>query len=152
MNDRQYIEKAAESGEAKYRLLTTSPGRYLVRSILAGMYLSIVVFIYWLLLDNLAGTAFGKVVASGFFGVGLVMIVLTNTELFTSNNLYLAVSSYEGATSWRQTLVLWVVCYGGNLAGAMVVAGMLWASGSLGELPVGHALYLGAAHKVHQVG
>src|SRR6266567_1432304 len=68
----------------QYRLLTTSPGRYLVRSILAGMYLSIVVFIYWLLLDNLAGTAFGKVVASGFFGVGLVMIVLTNTELFTS--------------------------------------------------------------------
>ncbi len=150
MLDRKYVEKAAESGEAKLHLLRSDPARYLVRSVLAGMYLSIVVFIYWSLLNNLVDNSFGKVAASGFFGVGLAMIVLTNTELFTSNNLYLAISSYEGTTSWRNTLMLWAVCYLGNLCGALIIAGLLYASGLLGELPANHALYVGAAHKVHE--
>lgn len=150
MLDRKYVEKAVASGEAKLHLLTSDPARYLVRSVLAGMYLSIVVYVYWSLLNNLAADPFGKVAASGFFGVGLAMIVLTNTELFTSNNLYLAISSYEGHTTWRDTLMLWVVCYLGNLGGALIVAGLLYASGLLGELPANHALYAGAAHKVHE--
>jgi nitrite transporter len=150
MPDRRYVEKAAESGSYKVLLLTTDPVRYLVRSLLAGMYLSIVVFVYWTLMNSLHDSAYGKVIASGFFGVGLSMIVLTNTELFTSNNLYLAISSYEGTTTWRQTLLLWATCYVGNLTGAIVVAGLLFITGNISELPPNHALYLGAEHKVHE--
>jgi nitrite transporter len=50
----------------------------------------------------------GALIASGFFGVGLMIIVFTNKELFTSNNMYLAVSSVEGRTSWRQAGFLWI--------------------------------------------
>jgi nitrite transporter NirC len=150
MPDRRYVEKAAESGSYKVLLLTTDPVRYLVRSLLAGMYSSIVVFVYWTLVSNLHDSAYGKVIASGFFGVGLSMIVLTNTELFTSNNLYLAISSYEGTTTWRQTLLLWATCYVGNLTGAIVVAGLLHVTGNISDLPPDHALYTGAEHKVHE--
>ncbi|MDR3411230.1 MAG: formate/nitrite transporter family protein [Formivibrio sp.] len=150
MVDRTYVEKAAHSGVRKLSLLQTDPGRYLTRSILAGMYLSIVLFTFWCLTYNLHDVSFGKVIASAFFGVGLTIIVFTNTELFTSNNMYLAVSSAEGQTSWGQALFLWVVCYFGNLIGALIVAGLLYGAGSLNELPLDHALYTGAAHKVHQ--
>jgi nitrite transporter len=150
MPDRKYVQKAAETGSHKITLLAMDPVRYLLRSILAGMYLSVVVFVYWSLMNNLHENAYGKIVASGFFGVGLAMIVLTNTELFTSNNLYLAISSYEGTTTWRQTLLLWIVCYIGNLGGAIVVAGLLYVAGSIDELPPDHALYIGAEHKVHE--
>ena len=63
--------------------------------------------------------------------------------------MYLAVSSAEGHTSWIETTVLWCVCYVGNFVGSAIVAGMLYAAGSL-DLPVDHALFTGAAHKAHQ--
>lgn len=150
MIDRPLVEKSAASGHRKIHLLERDPSRYLMRAVLAGMYLSIVVFVYWSLLHNLHASPFGKVIASAFFGVGLSIIVFTNAELFTSNNMYLAVSSAEGRTTWFQSAVLWTVCYTGNLAGAMIVAGLLYAAGTLAELPVDHALYTGAMHKVHQ--
>ncbi|SFN10853.1 nitrite transporter NirC [Formivibrio citricus] len=150
MIDRPLVEKAADSGVRKLSLLQHDPGRYLLRSILAGMYLSIVVFVFWALLHNLHASPFGKVIASAFFGVGLSVIVFTNAELFTSNNMYLAVSSAEGRTSWGSTVLLWIACYVGNLAGAGLVALLLYGAHALGDLPLDHALYSGAAHKVHQ--
>ncbi len=152
MIDRDYVEKAAESGVRKLSLLHHDPGRYLTRSVLAGMQLSIVLFVFWSLSYNLHDVSIGKVIASAFFGVGLTIIVFTNAELFTSNNMYLAVSSAEGRTSWSQSVLLWVACYLGNFVGALVVAGLLYGAGVLDALPADHALYTGAEHKVHQAG
>lgn len=150
MVERPIVEKSAASGLRKISLLERDPGRYILRAILAGMYLSIVVMVYWSLGNNLGGTPWGKVIASAFFGVGLSVIVFTHAELFTSNNMYLAVSSAEGKTTWMQTVKLWTVCYFGNLLGALLVTAMLAGAGVLAELPANHALYLGAEHKVHQ--
>ena len=152
MLDRTYVEKAADTGFEKLLLLRHDPWRYLTRSVLAGMYLTIVLFTYWSLLHNLHDVSFGKVIASAFFGVGLTIIVFTNTELFTSNNMYLAVSSAEGRTSWGQTVFLWTVCYLGNLVGALIIAGLLYGAGSIGDLPLDHALYTGALHKAQESG
>lgn len=150
MIDRPLVEKAADSGLRKMNLLQNDPGRYMLRSVLAGMYLTIVVFVYWVLMHNLHESIYGKVLASAFFGVGLAVIVFTNAELFTSNNMYLAVSSAEGRTSWGLTVMLWAACYLGNLLGAAIVTGLLYGAGVLTELAPDHYLYLGALHKVHQ--
>jgi len=152
MIDRIYVENAADAGARKINLLTSDPSRYMLRSLGAGMFLSIVVFVFWVLMHNLRDMSLGKVIASAFFGVGLVGIVFTNAELFTSNNMYLTVSSAEGRTSWRQTMLLWIACYFGNLAGAVTIALLLYSAGCLGELPADHALFTGAWHKAHQAG
>ena len=151
MNDRTYMEKAAHAGARKVSLLQLDPSRYLLRSVGAGMGLTIVVFVFWVLTQNLNDISLGRVIAAGFFGVGLTIIVFTNTELFTSNNMYLTVYSAEGRTSWKQTMLLWTACYFGNLAGAILVATLLLAAGSL-QLPADHALFTGALHKAHQAG
>ncbi|MCX9154913.1 formate/nitrite transporter family protein [Niveibacterium sp. 24ML] len=148
--ERPIVEKSAASGLRKISLLEEDPGRYIMRAVLAGMYLSIVVLVYWSLLNNLHDSPFGKVLASLFFGVGLSIIVFTNSELFTSNNMYLAVSSAEGKTSWGQMIELWIVCYFGNLVGALILTGLLYGAGVLDALPPEHALNQGAVHKVHQ--
>ncbi|MBE9609021.1 formate/nitrite transporter family protein [Chitinilyticum piscinae] len=150
MFDRSYVEKAADSGLTKLTLLQTDPLRYTLRSILAGMYLTITVLTYWTLVHNLHESPFGKVLASLFFGVGLTIIVFTNAELFTSNTMYMTVSTAEGKTGWQQTAILWGVCFLGNLVGALIVAGLLEGAGVIAALPAGHALFDGAAHKVHQ--
>jgi nitrite transporter len=152
MIDRSYVEKTAETGFVKINLLQDDPPRYLLRSVGAGMGLTLVVFVFWVLKQNLHDISLGAVIASGVFGVGLVIIVFTNTELFTSNNMYLAVSSAEGRTSWRQAALLWISCYFGNLAGAILVALLLLGAGSLSQLPPDHALFDGALHKAQQAG
>ena len=150
MIDRPYVEKARDAGFGKQELLAHDPCRYMVRAIMAGMFLSIVLFVYWNLIQNLADSSFGKVLASAFFGVGLTIIVFTNAELFTSNNMYMTVSSLEGKTSWAKAVTVWVACWIGNLIGAFIVAGLLYLAGALHDLPANHALYVGAEHKVHQ--
>ena len=152
MIDRSHVEKAADAGFGKINLLQDDPLRYMLRSVGAGMGLTLVVFVFWVLKQNLHDISIGAVIASGFFGVGLMIIVFTNTELFTSNNMYLAVSSVEGRTSWRQAALLWVSCYFGNLAGAILVALLLLGAGSLGQLPPDHALFEGALYKAQQAG
>ena len=152
MIDRSHVEKAADAGFGKINLLQDDPLRYMLRSVGAGMGLTLVVFVFWVLKQNLHDISIGAVIASGFFGVGLMIIVFTNTELFTSNNMYLAVSSVEGRTSWRQAALLWISCYFGNLAGAILVALLLLGAGSLGQLPPDHALFEGALYKAQQTG
>jgi len=151
MTDRALVETAARAGVHKVSMLQLDPPRYLLRSVGAGMGLTLVVFVFWVLTQNLADMAMGKVIAAGFFGVGLMIVVFTNTELFTSNNMYLAVSSAEGRTSWKQAMLLWTACYFGNLAGAMLVSTLLLGAGSL-QLPAEHALFAGALHKAQQAG
>ena len=63
-----------------------------------------------------------------------------------------AVSSVEGRMSWRQAGLLWICCYFGNLAGAILVALLLPGAGSLGQLPPDHALFDGALRKAQQTG
>lgn len=148
MIDRQYLEKAIKSGCYKRDLLLHEPAKYFLRAIMAGMALTIICFLYWCLVQNLASSPFGKVLASLFFGVGLTVIVFINLELFTSNNMYMTVSSVEGKTSWSQAILVWIACWLGNLVGAFVIAILLYLAGSLGDLPANHALYTGALHKV----
>jgi nitrite transporter len=150
MIDRGLVEKAAAAGVVKVGLLQEDPLRYMLRAVGAGMGLTLVVFVFWTLKQNLHESPAGAVIASGFFGVGLVIIVFTNTELFTSNNMYLTVSSAEERTSWKQTFLLWISCYFGNLAGALLLTLLLIGAGSLGQLPSDHALFDGALHKAHQ--
>jgi nitrite transporter len=152
MDDRVHVAKAVAAGVAKIDLLQRDALRYIVRSVGAGMGLTLVVFTFWLLMHNLGGVPGGKEIAAAFFGVGLMIVVFTNMELFTSNNMYLTVSSAEGRTSWTQTLALWMTCYLGNFAGAVLVALLLLGAGSFSQLPADHALFTGALHKAHQEG
>ena len=150
MPDRPIVEKSATSGYKKSTLLEQDPARYILRSVLAGMYLSIVVLVFWSITNNMSDPTVGKLLGSAFFGVGLSIIIFTNSELFTSNNMYMAVSSAEGRTSWGQTAKLWTVCWLGNLVGAVLLALLLSGAGVLNDLPPEHALYSGALHKAHQ--
>ena len=148
--ENQAVAIVKASAQKKTKLMTTKPGAYLLRSLLAGLYLSLICYLYWQLKNNLASTGFGSFIASLFFGIGLYIIVVTGSELFTSNAMYLTSGSLFKVTTWGQTAKLWCLCYMGNLIGALVFALLLWGTGALETLPVDHALFHGAEHKVEQ--
>ena len=141
------FQNTIESGLKKSKQLEDYAIPYFIKSMLAGLYLGIVVFIYWNLSQNLSASPFGKVIASLFFGVGLYIIVITGAELFTGNNMFMTLSSLSKKTSWTQTLKLWAICYLGNLVGSIAIALLLWGANSYASLSPEHALYTGAIAK-----
>lgn len=151
MNERNCAHKAVDTGVGKALELEREPLRYLLRAVLAGMYLSLVVMVFWALQHGLKGSPFGKVVASAFFGVGLSVIVFTQSELFTSNCFYMAISSMARKTTWKQALYVWSASWFGNLLGALLLAFVFQAAGVFSSFPRDHLLFSGALHKAHQL-
>jgi nitrite transporter NirC len=64
MNDRTHVEKAADAGARKVRLLQLDARRYLLRSVGAGMGLTLVVFVYWALTQNLSDISLGESIST----------------------------------------------------------------------------------------
>jgi nitrite transporter len=59
MIDRMYVTKAAGVGAGKASLLQEDPLRYMLRAVGAGMGLTVVVFVFWVLKDNLHDISIG---------------------------------------------------------------------------------------------
>ena len=64
MIDRGFVEKAAEAGVGKVSLLLEDPLRYMLRAVGAGMGLTLVVFVFWTLKQNLHETPAGAIIAA----------------------------------------------------------------------------------------
>jgi nitrite transporter NirC len=140
--------KALAASEKKVGQVNHAPLGYLLQALLAGAYLTIVGFVFWALRQNFGADPTGKLISSLFFGVGLSVIVFTGTELFTSNNMYLTISTLARRTTLVDTARLWTLCWLGNLAGAVLVAALLYGAGAIQALPPDHALIAGAHHKM----
>lgn len=150
MSEQHSAMKAVDSGESKAKMLARTPQLFLLRSVLAGLYLSLIVMVYWALLQGLQSSPFGKVFAAAFFGVGLSIIVFTQAELFTSNCFYMAISSLTQRTTWKQAVVVWGASWLGNLVGALLLAVIFQRAAVLAALPEDHLLFSGAIHKARQ--
>jgi nitrite transporter NirC len=106
--------------------------------------------VFWSLQHGLSSSPFGKVIASAFFGVGLSIIVFTQSELFTSNCFYMTISSLAQRTTWKQAGAVWLASWLGNLAGAILLGLVFQQAGVFAALPADHGLFVGALHKAHQ--
>lgn len=143
------FEKALAAGPKKIALMNQHFLIYLLSALQAGAYLTIVGFVFWMIREKFGvDDPTGKILSSLFFGVGLSIITFTATELFTSNNFYLALSTFAGRTTIPATLQLWAVCWVGNFIGAILVGLLLFGAGALSSLAPTHALLDGAQHKI----
>ena len=82
--DYELLEKAAMT---KYEMSKKDPFRFFIRSIVAGLYLGLATILSYtlavLLVEHHVIAA--KIAFAGAFGIGLVIIVLLGSELFTGN-------------------------------------------------------------------
>ena len=80
----------------------------------------------------LAGTdpGFGptRLLAGVAFSLGLVLVLVGGAELFTGNAL-IVMAWVDGKVGSAALLRNWVVVYGANLAGALLICGLAWAAG-----------------------
>ncbi len=69
----------------------------------------------------ITATGLPKAVAAAVFSIGLVMVVLTGSELFTGNCLMVG-GIVKGELSIKEVIYNWIIVYLGNLVGALLMA------------------------------
>lgn len=133
----QTVEDFIVISEKKIALLNTSIVRYLVFSMLAGIYVGfgiVLIFSIGAPVDAI-GSAALKVLMGTSFGVALTLVIFAGSELFTSNNMVMTIGSLAKRVSWLSTLKLWAICFIGNLAGSLLLAFIVYRSGMFTKGP-----------------
>ena len=128
----------ANNAKAKVDFLKKNPAGYLVSSFMAGFFIAIGGIFMGFVSGCMTGQPAQKLVAGLTFSVGLCLVTMAGAELFTGNNMVMAIGSLQKTVSWKETCKLWVVCYIGNFVGAVAAALIFTmtgipASGAVGE-------------------
>jgi formate/nitrite transporter len=76
-----------------------------------------------------AGTASGQFLFGAVFSVGLMMVVIAGSELFTGNCLFCPISVINGQASWGGLLKNWVVVFIANFIGSLLLVYIIYYGG-----------------------
>ena len=138
---------AAAAARAKAAFLKRNPAGYFLASMLAGAFIGFGVLLAFTIGGLLEGAAYTKVLMGVSFGVALSLVVMAGGELFTGNNFVMTAGAVSGTVGWGGAVRLWLVCWLGNLAGAVLLAAMFYGAG-LTDSAVGAYMASGAAGKM----
>ncbi|KAH7148339.1 Formate/nitrite transporter [Dactylonectria macrodidyma] len=72
-----------------------------------------------------------KLIGASVFPLGLVIVILTGADLFTSTNLFTFVAVLQGRLSIWRMLLHWFLCFFGNLAGSLFVMSIIIGYGGI---------------------
>lgn len=110
--------------------------------ILAGVYIGFGALLMMCVggsCTGIAGTDPGlKAIISGLFGLpfGLIMVLVTGSELFTGNAALVTTAVLEGRATMAQLTKSWVVSFTGNIVGSIALASLAVFAGLFTTNPV----------------
>lgn len=103
------------------------PMQTLIAGILAGMFISLGAVGSITLWAKIADPGIGKFMGSAIFPVGIMLVILAGSELFTGNCL-LALAWMHKKIRTRDLLNNWGLVYLGNLIGSLFLVGLIYFS------------------------
>ena len=114
----------ANAAAGKVNLLKNRPAAFVVSSVLAGVFVAFgsVIFLSTGGMLTAAGSPLARFLACLMFSAALSLVVMAGSDLFTGNNLTVGMGVLEKTVTLRDALVLWGVCWLGNLVGSLAVA------------------------------
>lgn len=118
--------KAAEIGVKKARLDTAS---MFMLAVLAGAFIAMGAIFATTVSAGGAALPYGvvRLLAGLTFTLGLIMVVVAGSELFTGNNL-IVIAFASGRIPFSALLRNWVIVYVGNFVGSVVTAYLMFLS------------------------
>lgn len=100
------VESIANAAAGKADLLKNHFGKYFLRAIMAGFYIVVAT-----ILSNVSAAVlyptypqFGKILGAFLFSIAIVLIVFIGGELFTGNNMTMAIGVYNGSCSIQRRI------------------------------------------------
>jgi len=131
------VAQMAGLARLKAQSLRNHPLGYFVLSMLAGAYVGFGIALVFAVGAPLAanGSPFLRLLMGASFGGALSLVIVAGAELFTGNNLVMAVGVARRATSLAELAGVWSVSYLGNLIGSLALGWLVAKSGVLGGSP-----------------
>lgn len=128
MFEEEYLS-VATAATKKIELLKRNPFGYVLASVLAGVYVGIGVLLAYTIGALLSGAIYTKVIMGLAFGVALSLVVMAGGELFTGNNFVMVAGMSQKTAKIKDALLLWLVCWLGNLLGAFILSLLYYLTG-----------------------
>lgn len=119
-----FREKVQAACEKKEALFDESKGRYALRSMLAGTYLTMSTAVGIIGADAISPQfpVLARFVFPFLFAIGLVYVLIFNGELATSNMMYFSTGSYYKMIGFKKSTIILLYCTFFNLVGAVILA------------------------------
>jgi nitrite transporter NirC len=137
------IDEFAKVGAHKVSMIIRSPLAFLIGAAMAGAYIGfgdILMFSVGSHVDP----AYAHLIMGAVFACALTIVVFAGSNLFTGTAMYLPLAALRGETGIGGMVLVWVVCWIGNLIGAVVIAAILHAAGGGVLLTDGSGLFFKA--------
>ncbi|MFE8702777.1 formate/nitrite transporter family protein [Cytobacillus sp. FJAT-54145] len=135
----------------KLKIYQDSVIRYLLRSILASMFIGFGVIVAFK-----TGGYFYHIhspvtypMAAFTFGAAIILIAYGGGDLFTGNTFYFTYAALRKKMIWWDVIKLWTLSYLGNILGAMTFAFLIFTTGLFSDLEVNAFLLNVVEKKMH---
>lgn len=147
----EMILRISDASKEKIELLNKSVIGFFVLSMLAGIYVGLGIILIFSIGAPLkaAGVPWLKALMGASFAIALTLVIFAGSELFTGNNMVMVVGSLAKKVTWFETLKVWIVSYIGNLAGSLLLALAMSASGLISKGSLKDFIVLAATDKMN---
>ena len=145
------IDVIAKSAHKKIDFLKNDKLGYFFSSILGGVYIALgVVFAFSVgaMLKDIHGY---KLIIGMCFSVGLSLVYMAGSDLFTGNSFVMVVGASKKTLSWLDCIKVWVMCYLGNIVGSLIIALLFFLGGFLKDGYIPEFFIKMANLKIHQM-
>ena len=131
------VNKMGDSAVNKARYLNKSVIKYVILSMMAGMYVGFGIMLIFSIGAPFAaaGSPATKVIMGASFGVALTLVIFAGAELFTGNNMVMTIGNLTKRVTLGDTGKVWFYSYIGNLLGALFFAYLVAKSGLVSSGP-----------------
>ncbi len=132
------LEIMRDAAIGKATLCNEQLGTYFMRAVVAGFFIVVAT-----ILSNVTAAVLlpvspqaGKLLSSVFFSIAIILVVFIGGELFTGNNLVMAMGVYTKGCRATDLIKVWVFSYLGNFVGAFLLGALFVYSNSCHQLLV----------------
>lgn len=125
----EIMDHVGNAAVGKDRLIKQNAKKYLLLSMMAGIFVGLGVILIATIGGTIGDTPFKKTLMGVSFGIALSLVLMAGSELFTGNNFIMTVGAMQKKVSWSTTLKIWVVSWIGNLLGSFFIGTLYVWSG-----------------------
>ena len=101
--------------------ITNKPLKTFILAIYAGIFISLAGILSTVASLSITNYSVAKLLSALVFPIGLILVIIFKTELFTGNSL-LVISLLNKDITLKQLLKNWLIVYLGNLCGALIIS------------------------------
>ena len=127
----EITQEFAETAIKKIDYARRNPLGFFILTMMAGAYEGVGVTLI-LTLGNDADPSTQKLIMGSLFGITLTLIIFAGAELFSGHTMYMSFAFLQGRLSWFGVIKDWLICWYGNLFGAMMFSFLFIAGGGGG--------------------